>query len=265
MALYIVSGKGGVGKTHLSLSLAYHLTQKGKKTLLVEFSGSSQYSDFFDKDVNFTNTEFDENLYLASWNGLDCLEEYAGKVLGSKKLVSLFMSNQIMKNLMRVAPGLREIAVLGKATSTFRNSGFKEDYTDIILDAPSSGHFLSLLGVPFGLLKAVKSGPMASQCRSIIDTVKNKELTKIILVSLEKELSLNETNETEEKVESLIGFKPTRVLNKTLNRNVENCFPEIKKICRVLQGRSIKNKMFNTVIFKMVHKLIKGSKLLRHS
>lgn len=241
MALYIVSGKGGVGKTHLSLSLAYCLKEEGRKVLLVEFSGKSQYSDFFGKNVNFTNTELEENLLLASWNGLDCLQEYAGKVLGSKKLVNLFMSNQIMKNLMKVAPGLREIAVLGKATSTFRSSGFQEDYEDVVLDAPSSGHFLSLLGVPFGLLKAVKSGPMATQCRSIIETVKNKDLTKIILVSLEKELSLNETSETEEKVEELLGFKPIRVLNKTSNKIVkaQAHFPELKKESWIESAKSL--------------------------
>ncbi len=227
----MVSGKGGVGKTHLSLSLAKYLRGTGKKVLLVEFSSGAQYSDFFDLDVNFTNIEIEKDLFLASWTGLDCLQEYAGKVLGSKRLVKLFMSNQIMTNLMKVAPGLREIAVLGKLTSTFRSSGFKEEYTDIVFDAPSSGHFLSLLGVPFGLLSAVKSGPMASQCRSIIETLKNKKLSKIILVTLDKELSKNETKETSKKITSLIDFNPAIVLNKSLGAKqfeVQQSFPELK-------------------------------------
>lgn len=230
----MISGKGGVGKTHLSLSLAHYLAEKGRKTLLVEYSGQSQYSEFFPFKVSFDPREYDSNIFLASWTGLDCLTEYAGKVLRSKVLVKYLFSTPMMMNLINVAPGLREIAVLGKLTSDYRNINFETGFDDIIFDGPATGHFLSLLEVPFGLAKAISGGPMGRQCREVIETLQNSEKTKMILISQNFEFAEKETEETEERINSLFKSNPVRIL-----QNKGRDFPDLKRYPWYLSSKKL--------------------------
>lgn len=195
MGLYLVSGKGGVGKTHLSTSLSYYLAQKERRVLQVEFTYESLYSVFFSKKVSFTGLRQKENFDIASWSGLDCLNEYVSKLIKSKRAAEIFLKFPIVKNLVESAPGLREVAVLGKLTADYREMNIKTDYDDIVFDAPSTGHFLSLLKVPFGLKNTVGVGPMKNQCVSIIETLKNSKEVKFILVKDDTKFSTQENSE----------------------------------------------------------------------
>jgi anion-transporting ArsA/GET3 family ATPase len=62
--------------------------------------------------------------------------------------------------LIQVAPGLLEIAQLGQITSGFRKHGPQFNFDEIVIDAPATGHFLSLLRAPRGLAQVIGSGPM---------------------------------------------------------------------------------------------------------
>jgi anion-transporting ArsA/GET3 family ATPase len=198
MSLYLVSGKGGVGKTHLATSLAYQISQKGRKVLLVEFSHLSLYSEFFSRYVGFDGTSLGQNLFVSSWTGLDCLSEYVGSVAKSRKAANIFLKVPVLKSLIESAPGLKEISVLGKLTSDYRKEiGLKTDYDDIVFDAPSTGHFMSLLKVPFGLRKTVGVGPMHRQCESILKCLEHSDKVKFLIVKDKSAFSKKEAEELE--------------------------------------------------------------------
>ncbi len=198
MSLYFVSGKGGVGKTHLAASLAYQISQKGRKALLVEFSHLSLYSEFFSRYVGFEGTSLGQNLFVSSWTGLDCLSEYVGSVAKSKKAANIFLKVPVLKSLIESAPGLKEISVLGKLTSDYRKEiGLKTQYDDIVFDAPSTGHFMSLLKVPFGLRKTVGIGPMYKQCESILTCLEHSDKVKFLIVRDKSAFSNKEAKELE--------------------------------------------------------------------
>lgn len=195
MSLYLVSGKGGVGKTHLSTSLSSYLSQQNRRVLQVEFTYESLYSVFFSKNVSFEGLKQKENFYITSWSGLDCLNEYVSKLIKSKRAAEIFLKFPIVKNLVESAPGLREVAVLGKLTADYRDMNIKTNYDDIVFDAPATGHFLSLLKVPFGLKNTVGVGPMKNQCTSIIDTLNESQNVKFVLVKDHTKFSLQENSE----------------------------------------------------------------------
>ena len=215
MSLYLISGKGGVGKTHLSTALSYQLSQKGRKVLLVEFSHLSLYSEFFSRPVGFKGVQINEGLFVASWTGLDCLSEYVASIAHSQRASDIFLKLPVLKNLIESAPGLREVAVLGKLTSDYRKAiKLKTEYDDIIFDAPSTGHFMSLLQVPFGLTKTVGAGPMQTQCNSIIECLNTSNEVKFVVV---KDTSGFSQQEGEELHKFLVDRFPGR---KAANRNL---------------------------------------------
>ena len=204
----MVSGKGGVGKTHLSAALSYQLSQKGRKVLLVEFSHLSLYSEFFSRPVGFKGVEINDGFYVASWTGLDCLSEYVASIAHSQRASDIFLKLPVLKNLIESAPGLREVAVLGKLTSDYRQAiKLKTEYDDIVFDAPSTGHFMSLLQVPFGLTKTVGAGPMQVQCDSIIECLNKSSEVKFVVV---KDTSDFSQQEGEELYEFLVDRFPER-------------------------------------------------------
>ncbi len=214
MSLYFFSGKGGVGKTHLATSFAVNKAHSGSKVLLVEFSQKNQYSEYFGIPTGFEPKKFKNGVYLSSWNGKDCLREYVGKILRSQKASDFFMKVSAMERLIDVAPGLKEIAVLGKITSDYRKIDFKTEFDHIVFDCPSSGHFTSLLSVPESLGGIVGLGPMKTQCESILEVLKNPEVTKFILIEDGSKLSENEFSETSDEIKRILpGQKVLRVTN----------------------------------------------------
>lgn len=213
MALFFFSGKGGVGKTHLSASLCEHLSNQGRRVLLVEFSKFAQYSNYFDREVGFAPLKYKENFFISSWTGLDCLGEYAQKVLRSQKAADLFFKVPLMRKFSEVAPGLKEIAVLGKITSDYRDNEFNTDFDDIVFDCPASGHFLSMLKVPESLRSTVGMGPMKTQCDSILEALKNRKDIHFALVEDGAEFSKVELKETEFELLKIIGKKPLNIIS----------------------------------------------------
>ena len=221
MALYFISGKGGVGKTHLATSLSLHLASSGRRTQLVEFSKFAQYPEYFGQKIGFEPVNISENFHVSSWTGLDCLHEYAAKVLHSKKAADLFFKLPLMTKLSRVAPGLKEIAVLGKITSDYRESGFATDFDDIVFDYPASGHFLSMMKVPKSLGDTVGAGPMKRQCESIQAALLNHRDVHFALVADGGKFSEIELEETGDQLKKFLPKKQVHVIH-----NKSDAFPE---------------------------------------
>jgi len=221
MALYFLSGKGGVGKTHLSTSLSMHLAKAGRKTLLVEFSKFAQFSEYFTAEVGFEPFKLKENLHVSSWTGLDCLDEYAAKILRSKHAANLFFKVPLMRKLSKVAPGLKEVAVLGKITSDYRESEFETYFDDIVFDCPASGHFLSMMRVPESLRLTVGAGPMMRQCESIMAAVMSHPEVYFALIEDGARFAEIELKETKADLKKILGEKKITTI-----KNKSEAFPD---------------------------------------
>jgi anion-transporting ArsA/GET3 family ATPase len=220
MALYFLSGKGGVGKTHLSTSLSMHLAKSGRKTLLVEFSKFAQFSEYFTTEIGFEPVKVEKDFYASSWTGLDCLHEYASKVLKSKHAANLFFKVPLMKKLSRVAPGLKEIAVLGKITSDYRENDFKTEFDDIVFDCPASGHFLSMMRVPESLSSTVGVGPMERECKSILESVSSNSDVYFALIQDGAHFAEIELKETFAELKKILNGKSISII-----KNKSDSFP----------------------------------------
>lgn len=222
MGLYFFSGKGGVGKTHLATSFAFNRAGVGRRVLLIEFSRYAQYVEYFNLRVGSTPLELRSNLFVSSWTGRDCLKEYVGKVLKSQKASDFFMKMPLMEKLINVAPGLKEISILGKLTSDYREINFSTGFEDIIFDAPSSGHLVSLIGVPESLGNIVGAGPMKKQCLEVLNTLQKNKDVFFGLIDDGSKFSKKEALETNDKLQKILNEKNVNMLH-----NFSNEFPRI--------------------------------------
>lgn len=223
--IYFVTGKGGVGKSTVAAALAYKLALQGKKTILVELGKQSFYCDLFQlkSPVEFipqTLKKFGFDLALLSPD--DCLKEYALHLLKLESLYKIFFQNPISKSLIEVAPGLKELAILGKITSKIRKHGPPLDYECIVVDAYATGHFLSLVQAPGAMAEAIPYGPMGEQSRSINQVLQDAEVCNFFIVSLPEELPMKESFELRDKLKSKLGVDSRLVLNKSMQARLKN-------------------------------------------
>ena len=208
--VYFFTGKGGVGKSLLALSKALYLAENKGSTLYVELAGSQEPFEeeqlLKHKDISY--------YYLDPLEELKLLFEHYFK---SKKVAHFFFENKIMKTLVGAAPGLKELAILGKLTSKNRDFGPSFDQSHIVVDGYSTGHFLNLLSVPIGLSEVIKKGPMGQQTKGITLAIKNNVETNYYVVVSADETPLNEGLELAKKIKELTGVSPKFIFNKYLD------------------------------------------------
>lgn len=215
--IHFVTGKGGVGKSVVAAALALKKSQEGKKVLLVELGDQSFYKDFFGlPQVGFQPVEIKPGLSLALWTGESCLQEYARHLIKVEALAKLFFENAVMRAFINVAPGLSELAILGKVTSGPRQHGPPLLFDCLVIDAFATGHFLALMRAPKGMAQAVQFGPMGEQSRGIDACLRNPELSHYHIVSLAEELPLKESVELMEELRKEFQIEPSLIMNKIL-------------------------------------------------
>lgn len=217
--IHFFTGKGGVGKTSVAAGAALAAASKNSATLLTELSEESSFSGLF------PSRQKPKKLDLSYWNAQGCLEEYASGLIHSQSLSKLFLNNTLSKSLINVAPGLQELAVLGKATSGPRKIGPALPYDEIFIDAFASGHFLSLMTAPQSFGEMFSFGPMATQSQSIDQWIKNPDFASVHIVTHADDLSIQEALELHR---NLLDLKISSDF--ILNRFIETSDINLKKL-----------------------------------
>lgn len=217
-----VSGKGGVGKSAVAAGLALESAKRGHKTLLVEFGETSFYEKFFQVSNLKNPTLLKTNLYGLCLSSEDSLRHYISHFIKVRKMVDLFFNTRPMRALVKAAPALKELALLGQVTSHVRQHGPELEYDRIVIDAYASGHLLALLRAPYGMYEAVKFGPMGEQCLSLQKTLSDPRITSFKLVSLLEEAPVAETIELFETLKSEFKITPEIIANKVYKHSLPN-------------------------------------------
>ncbi|MGH9281519.1 MAG: ArsA family ATPase [Acidimicrobiales bacterium] len=207
--VFIVAGKGGVGKTTVSAALARMAAAAGLDTLVVDVEGSSGLAAAFDHPGPLT---YDEVVLAPGGPGgvgevrartitpdgalLEYLEGHGmGRV--SRRLVSTGAVDVVAT----AAPGIKDILVLGKVKQLERSGGVDL----VVVDAPAAGHAVTFLSSACGLLDAVQVGPIRSQAEEVVELLSAPERCQVLLVTLPEETPVNEVVETAYKLEDRVG------------------------------------------------------------
>ena len=122
-------------------------------------------------------------------DGNAALRSVAAEILGSRRLAGALLSHAAIRQLATVVPGLREVALLVVAMRHL------ETGRHIIVDMPATGHGLAW----FDTVRLLGALQPSGRARSLIEAVDamlaDRELTKIVVVTLGERLVINETRE----------------------------------------------------------------------
>lgn len=220
---HLVTGKGGVGKSLFSAVLARYFSNQKQLILLAELSEHSFFKDYLNlPDISYKPQSWKPNLDVCQWSPEDCLKEYSLHLLKIESLYRLFFENPVSKSLIQVAPGLHELAILGKLTSSPRAHGPAMLYDQIVVDSYSTGHFLSLLRAPMALTEIIPFGPMGEQSKKIDEYLRNPDFTEVHIVTLAEELPLTEGIELHQQLKAEFGINAHLYINKVYGLHADD-------------------------------------------
>ena len=245
----IVAGKGGVGKTTITASLARLAARAGLDVLVVELEGKPGVPAAFGGSgpLGYHESPLAENggtrAATPGWGRIappgpggagragtatdsgrlrarritpdDALLEYLADH-GMGRISKRLVSSGALDVVATAIPGIRDILVLGKIKQLER-----EAEVDLILvDAPATGHAMTFLSSARGLLDAARSGPVRAQAADVVELLTDPERCQVALVTLPEEMPVNEVIEAAYQLEDKVGITLGPVI-------VNACLPQV--------------------------------------
>jgi arsenite-transporting ATPase len=211
----IVAGKGGVGKTTVTATLAAAATDAGLSVLIVEVEGKSGLAACFGRPpLEYEETELAPGVRGRTLTPDEALLDYLENH-GLRRISKRLVRSGALEVVSTAVPGMKDILVLGKVKALEL-----EGAADLILiDAPAAGHAVSFLMSPRGLGDAVRVGPVSKQSTDVIEMLSDPSRCQLMLVTVPEETPVNELVDTAFQLEDRIGVQLGPVV-------VNACYPD---------------------------------------
>jgi len=196
--LFVVGGKGGVGRSVTAAALGLALSQQGKRTLIVELDGDNIIPTFFGVEpAGYTPRELRTNLFAVNYTPAEAQREYGLMKLKSHTAYKIVFENPLMVKMLNMVPGLRELLLLGKTWFTEQEKGPSGAnlWDAIVIDGPATGHSISLFRLPRVILSLMRVGPMAKDAEQILELLTSPDRTSFWIVTMPEELPVRECQE----------------------------------------------------------------------
>lgn len=218
--LHFFTGKGGVGKTTIASLFALAMANLGKKVLLIDLDPESPVSSLFQAEkATMVSKPLAPNIDGILIDPMSSLREFIVRQIKIEKIYDLIFENKIFHFFMKAAPGVEEMALIGKIYYLTQ-----ERWDTVIVDTPATGQGLYLFKIPKVFMELTQKGPLAEQSEKIYSTLTEKKKTAIHLITLAEELPVQETIELFTEIKKLKLPMGELFLNKKLDE-IENDDP----------------------------------------
>ena len=209
--LIVVTGKGGVGKSAIAAALGRALARAGKKVLLVEVDPRENVHQLLDRPPSGgAVVEAGGGLFLQHLLPRAALDELVREQLSVKMVADRIVASAGYHQLAEGAPGLKEVAVLAYAERRVKEAG-KDGFGPfdlVLLDAPATGHGVSLLAAPRLVSEVITEGPVGRRAVGLADFVADRERLGLVVVTLAEEMPTQEALELAASLQERLDRRP---------------------------------------------------------
>jgi anion-transporting ArsA/GET3 family ATPase len=212
----IVAGKGGVGKTTVTATLAMAAQRTGMSVLIVEVEGKSGLATAFDRPpLGYEETEMAPGIRARTLTPDEALLDWLANN-GLRRISKRLVQTGALDVVATAVPGMKDILVLGKVKSLEQ----QRTADLIVVDAPAAGHAISFLTSAQGLLDAVRVGPVRKQASDVVELLSDASRCQVVLVTIPEETPVNELVDTAYAIEDRVGVSLGPVV-------VNGCYEEL--------------------------------------
>jgi anion-transporting ArsA/GET3 family ATPase len=209
----VFCGKGGTGKTALSLALGLCHALRGRTTVVVtshplkDLAASVSLSG-----LREAHRDAAERLFIIHVDATEVLNNIVRRKIPSGFLLNTILRSSVYQSLIEVAPGLKEIALLHRLHRLAEDrieQGRKFD--SLVWDAPATGHFLQTLRVSRNF-ETYLSGPFALMGAEAARFTADSGNFSVVPVTTLEEMAVQETIELCRELESSLHIPARTVI-----------------------------------------------------
>jgi anion-transporting ArsA/GET3 family ATPase len=215
--VWVVAGKGGVGKTTVTAVLAATAAAAGLSVLVIELDGKDGLGTMFGrtgpvgyqamalrgpgpKPAADPGKPGAGAIWARRLTPDDALLEYLADH-GLQRVSRRLVSSGVLDVVATAIPGIRDVLVLGKVKQLERG-----DAADVVvLDAPATGHAVTFLTSASGLLDAARGGPVRHQAAEVVELLHDPTRCRVLAVTLPEEMPVSETLESAQVLQDRVG------------------------------------------------------------
>lgn len=193
--LVFTVGKGGVGRTTVSLAIGLEAARRGKRVLMVEMEGARGLERAIDEQRKSRAAAPElRRIGHLEVEGKRALEEYLGLVIPVRRLLKTVFSSNVYQYFVAAAPGLKELMTVGKIWyEVERDDATAPDL--VVVDGPATGHSLQYLRMPKAAAEAFPVGLVHREAERIFSLLQDAKSTAVAIVTTPEEMPVNETLE----------------------------------------------------------------------
>lgn len=209
--MLVVTGKGGVGKTAVSATLGRALAEAGRRVLVVEVDPRENLHQMLGLPPSGgAIVPAGPRLWVQNLKPGQVLDEIVREQLKLEMLARRVLESRVYQHLAAGAPGLKELAILGHALRLLRGQGAPGSPTidTVILDAPATGHGVTLLAAPQVVTEVIDSGPFGRMAGELAELIADPARCGIAVVTLAEEMPVEESLELRATLEERLGRTP---------------------------------------------------------
>ena len=195
--LIVVLGKGGVGRTTLTAALGIAAAEQGKRACVLEFGTLAALPPKFGlTGRSFAFRKGAPGLDVWSLTVPEALEEFGARKLHLPGFARRVVRNRFVSTFVDAVPGLHDLLLLGKVENLISEPRSDDPvYDTLILDAPATGHGITLLQAAATMTEITRAGPFYELSRAIEVFLGDPARTGLVVATLPESLPVSETLE----------------------------------------------------------------------
>lgn len=218
---YIVTGKGGVGKTLASFALTKSLIDNNQNAKYLTFSSGNIEKKSNDSSPKYGLPHIELNLQ-------NCATEYVARKMKSETIAKWVVKTPFFKALINMLPGFSYLIYLGKTVDLLN----QDPNLVLVMDSPSSGHALTMFESMKNYQEIFQTGLLFEDTKKVLSRIYEKDFTKTIILSLPTLMACHECLELESDIQNINPIETQVICNNVISKIKElneETLPQILK------------------------------------